>query len=213
MRLKNKMKVDVKNLKGEKTEEIELRDDVFAIEPNATVLHQYIRVYENNQRQGTSSTKTRSEVSGGGTKPWRQKGTGRARHGSIRSPIWVGGGVAHGPKPKSWRLSIPKKMKELALKSALSSRMKDGNILIIDDIKMKEPKTKDVAQALKKLKIDGKMTVVWFGECENFVKSAKNLPEVALVNAGSLGAYDVVKTPTIVFIKDAVLNVQERFKK
>lgn len=207
------MKVDVKNLKGEKIEEIDLKNDVFGIDPNPTVLHQYIRVYENNQRQGTSSTKTRSEVSGGGAKPWRQKGTGRARHGSIRSPIWSGGGVAHGPKPKSWRLSIPKKMKDIALKSALSLRMKDGKILIVDNVKMKEPKTKDIAQALKKLKVEGKMTIVWLGECENFIKSARNIVGVSLVNAGSLGAYDVIKTPVTIFLKNAVLNVQERFKK
>jgi len=207
------MKIDVYNLKGEKVEQIELRKDVFGVELNPTVLSQYIRVYENNQRQGTSSTKTRSEVSGGGVKPWRQKGTGRARHGSIRSPIWVGGGVAHGPKPKSWRLTIPQKMKEKALKSILSLRMKEKNIKIIDDPKMKSPKTRDFVEGLEKLKIEGKLTVVWLGECENFVKSARNIPGVHLVNAGSLGAYDVVKTPTTIFLKDAVLNVQERFKK
>jgi large subunit ribosomal protein L4 len=209
----NNMKIDVYNLKGEKVVQLDLRDDVFGVESNPTVLSQYIRVYENNQRQGTSSTKTRSEVSGGGTKPWRQKGTGRARHGSIRSPIWVGGGVAHGPKPKSWRLSIPQKMKEKALKSVLSLRMKEGNIKVIDDSNMKEPKTKDFAEFLKKLKIDGKVTIVWLGECENLVKSARNIPGVYLVNAGSLGAYDVIKTPSTMFLKDAILNVQERFKK
>jgi large subunit ribosomal protein L4 len=207
------MKIDVYNLKGEKIEQIELNNDVFGMEPNSTVLRQYIRVYENNQRQGTSSTKTRSEVSGGGAKPWRQKGTGRARHGSIRSPIWVGGGVAHGPKPKSWRLSIPKKMKELALKSALSSRMEEKSILVLDNVKLEKPKTKDLAKTLEKLKIDGKVTVVWLGDCDGFVKSLRNIPGVLLVNAGSLGAYDIVRTPKTLFIKDAILNVQERFKK
>jgi large subunit ribosomal protein L4 len=207
------MKVDVYNLKGEKIDQIDLRSDVFGIEPNLDVLHQYVRVYENNRRQGTSSTKTRSEVSGGGTKPWRQKGTGRARHGSIRSPIWVGGGVAHGPKPKSWRLSLPKKMRELALKSALSLRMKEKNIMVLEDPKIKEPKTKDFAQTLKKLKIDNKVSIIWSGDQESFVKSARNIPGVFLVNVCSLGAYDILKTSKIIFIKAAVGEVQERFKK
>lgn len=207
------MKIDVFNLKGEKKEEIELSNDVFGVEPNSTVLRQYIRVYESNQRQGTSSTKTRSEVSGGGAKPWRQKGTGRARHGSIRSPIWSGGGVAHGPKPKSWRLSMPKKMRENALKSVLSLRMKDKKVVVIDDVNMKAPKTKDLSKALEKLKIEGKFTLVWIGDCQNFVKSSRNLPEVSLANASALSAYDVIKTPTIVFMKDAVVSIQERFKK
>ena len=207
------MKIDVINLKGEKVEKIDLSDEVFGFEPNKEVLKQYIRVYQANQRQGTSSTKTRSEVSGGGVKPWRQKGTGRARHGSIRSPIWVGGGVAHGPKPKSWRLSLNKSIKKNALKSALSQRMSEKKIIVLDNVKIDKPSTKDLIGALKKLKVEGKTLLVWIGESENLIKSVRNIPGIFLVNAGSLGAFDVMKTQNTIFLKDAVLNVQERFSK
>jgi len=207
------MKVDVLNLKGEKIEQIDLRDDVFGFDPNPEILAQYIRVYQTNQRQGTASTKTRAEVSGGGTKPRAQKGSGRSRQGSIRSPIWVGGGVAHGPKPKEWRLSLSKSMRENALKSALSTRMKEGKIIIIDDVKIEKPKTKDFFKALEKLKVKGKTSLVWEGGCENLLKSSRNIPGIHLVNAGSLGAYDVIQTRATVFLKDAVLKVQERFSK
>ena len=209
----NKMQVDVLNLKGEKIEQIELKDSVFDFEPNMNVLTQYIRVYQMNQRQGTASTKDRSEVSGGGAKPWRQKGTGRARHGSTRSPIWVHGGIAHGPRPKSWRLSISKSLRENALKSALSLRMKEGKIIVIDGADIKEPKTKIFADALEKLKINGKVVFVWNGDQEAIVRSSRNIPEVFLVNSDSLSAYDVVKTPNVLFLKDAILKVQERFSK
>jgi len=209
----NKMQVDVLNLKGEKIEQIELKDSIFDFEPNMNVLTQYIRVYQMNQRQGTASTKDRSEVSGGGAKPWRQKGTGRARHGSTRSPIWVHGGIAHGPKPKSWKLSISKSLRENALKSALSLRMREGKIVVIDGSDIKEPKTKIFADALEKLKINGRVMFVWNGDQENIVRSSRNIPEVFLVNSDSLNAYDVVKTPTVLFLKDAVLKVQERFSK
>lgn len=207
------MKIDVLNLKGEKIEEIELKKDVFGFEPNAEVLRQYIRVYQNNQRQGTSSTKTRSEVSGGGAKPWRQKGTGRARTGSSRNPIWVGGGVAHGPKPKSWNLSLSKSLKQNALKSALSEKYKEGKIIVIDKVSIEKPNTKDFSKALDKLKVDGNVSIVWVGESENLIKSSRNLPNVTLVYAGSLGAYDVLKTPVTVFMKEAILKVQERLTK
>ncbi len=207
------MKIDVINLKGEKVEKIDLSDEVFGFKPNKEVLKQYIRVYQANQRQGTSSTKTRSEVSGGGVKPWRQKGTGRARHGSIRSPIWVGGGVAHGPKPKSWRLSLNKSTKKNALKSALSQRMSEKKIIVLDNVKIDKPSTKDLIGALKKLKVEGKTLLVWIGKSENLIKSVRNIPGIFLVNAGSLGAFDVMKTQNTIFLKDAVLNIQERFSK
>lgn len=206
------MKVKVINLKGEKIEEIELSDKVFGIEPKNEVLKQYIRVYYANQRQGNASTKTRGEVSGGGRKPWAQKGTGRARQGSIRSPIWVHGGVAHGPKPKSWRLTVSKGIKELALKSALSQRMKDKKIIILDKVKFEKPSTKEFVGALEKLKIEGKTLLVWLKKDTNLTKSARNIPGVYIANAGSLGAFDVIRSDNILFIKDAVLNVQERYK-
>jgi large subunit ribosomal protein L4 len=207
------MKIDVLNLKGEKLEQIELRDDVFGFEYNPLVLSQYVRVYQTNQRQGTSSTKTRSEVSGGGVKPRAQKGSGRARQGSTRSPIIVGGGVAHGPKPKNYTLNLNKNMKRNALKSALSMRMKEGKIVVIDNVAMEKPKTKDFFEALKKIKVSGKASLIWIGDCENFIKSARNIPEINLINVKSLGAYDVMKTKNTVFLKDAVLALQERFSK
>ena len=207
------MKIDVLNLKGEKIEEIELKNDVFGFEPNSQVMKQYIRVYQNNQRQGTSSTKTRSEVSGGGAKPWRQKGTGRARTGSSRNPIWVGGGVAHGPKPKSWNLSLSKSLKQNALKSALSEKYKEGKIIVIDKVSIEKPNTKDFSKALDKLKVEGNVSIVWVGESENLIKSSRNLPNVNLVGVGSLGAYDVLKNPVTIFMKEAILKVQERLTK
>lgn len=207
------MKIDVLNLKGEKIEEIELNKEVFGYEPNSEVVKQYVRVYRTNQRQGTSSTKTRSEVSGGGAKPWRQKGTGRARHGSNRSPIWVHGGVAHGPKAKSWSLSLPKAMKNIALKSVLSDRFKEGKILVVDKIEIDKPKTKEFSASLKKLKVDGKLLFVLSGESTNIVKSSRNLPNVSLVKVGSLGAYDALNSPSIIFMKEAILKIQERLSK
>jgi len=207
------MKVDVINLKGEKIEQIDLNDEVFGSDCNPTVLAQYIRVYKNNQRQGTSSTKTRSEVSGGGAKPRAQKGSGRSRQGSIRSPIFVGGGVAHGPKPKSYKLNLSKKLKKLALSSALSTRMREGKVIIIDGVDIKKPSTKEFSQSLKNIKVSGSLSLVWVGDDENLIKSARNIPEVNLVNVKSLGAYDVMKTKNTVFLKKAVLDFQERFSK
>lgn len=207
------MKVDVINLKGEKIEQIDLKDEIFGSDYNPTVLAQYIRVYQNNQRQGTSSTKTRSEVSGGGAKPRAQKGSGRSRQGSIRSPIFVGGGVAHGPKPKSYKSQLSKKLKNIALSSALSTRMKDGKVFVIDGIDIKKPNTKEFLQSLKKMEVVGSLSLVWIGEVENLLKSARNIPEVNLVNVKSLGAYDVIRTKNIMFLKNAVLDFQERFSK
>lgn len=207
------MKVNVFDLKGEKLEEINLSDKIFGIEPNAEVLKQYVRVYYSNQRQGTSSTKNKSEVSGGGKKPWQQKGTGRARQGSTRNPTWVHGGVAHGPKPKSWKLSLSKNMKELALKSALSQRMSEKKIVIIDKVNIEKPSTKDFIKSLEKLKITGKLLLVWSDKNENLVKSARNIPGVSLSNVGSLGAFDVMRSENAVFLKDAILKIEERYSK
>jgi len=207
------MKVNVFDLKGEKLEEINLSDKIFGIEPNAEVLKQYVRVYYSNQRQGTSSTKNKSEVSGGGKKPWQQKGTGRARQGSTRNPTWVHGGVAHGPGPKSWKISLSKNMKELALKSALSQRMSEKKIVIIDKVNIEKPNTKDFIKSLEKLKITGKLLLVWSDKNENLIKSARNIPSVSLSNVGSLGAFDVMRSETAVFLKDAILKIEERYSK
>ena len=207
------MKIKVVDLKGEKLEEIELSDKVFGINPNGGALHQYVRVYYANQRQGNSSTKTRAEVSGGGRKPWAQKGTGRSRQGSIRSPIWVHGGVAHGPKPKSWALTVSKGVRELALKSILSQKMDEKKIIVLDKVKIEKPNTKDFVKALENLKITGKTILVWLKKDDNLMKSARNIPSFYLVNAGSLGAFDVVRSDNVIFLKDAILNVEERYTK
>ncbi|NMB91430.1 50S ribosomal protein L4 [candidate division WWE3 bacterium] len=206
------MKVNVINLKGEKIEEVELNNNIFGIKPNEEVLKQYIRVYMSNQRQGTSSVKNRSEVSGGGKKPWAQKHTGRARQGSIRSPIWVHGGVAHGPKPKDWRLCISKNVKELAFKSILSQRMSEKKIMVLDKVKFDKPSTKKFAEAFKKLKVSGSSILVWLKKDEDFLKSVRNIKEITLVNASTLGAFDVIKAKNVLFMKDAVLSIEERYK-
>ena len=205
------MKVKVLNTKAEVIEEITLSDDVFGIEPNESLLAQSIRVFSINQRQGTSSTKTRAEVSGGGKKPWKQKGTGRARHGSIRSPIWVGGGIAHGPRPYKPTLKMPKKMKILAFKSALSYKFKDKKVTILDKVKFEKPSTKNLAEILKKLKIEGKVLLVWLIKDENLVKSASNITVLNTKSAGSLNTYDLLRSKNIIFLKDAVLDIEKKY--
>jgi len=205
------MKVKVLDTKAEVIEEITLSDDVFGIEPNDTLLAQYVRVFSINQRQGTSSTKTRAEVSGGGKKPWRQKGTGRARHGSIRSPIWVGGGIAHGPRPYKPSLKMPKKMRVLAFKSVLSYKFKDKQVIVLDKVKFEKPSTKTMVEILKKLKIESSALLVWFKKDENLVKSASNISSLNTKFAGSLNTYDLLKSDNIIFIKDAVLDIEKKY--
>lgn len=205
------MKVKVLDTKAEVIEEITLSNDVFGIEPNDTLLAQYVRVFSINQRQGTSSTKTRAEVSGGGKKPWRQKGTGRARHGSIRSPIWVGGGIAHGPRPYKPSLKMPKKMRVLAFKSALSYKFKDKRVIVLDKVKFEKPSTKTMVEILKKLKIESSTLLVWFKKDENLVKSASNISNLNTKFAGSLNTYDLLKSDNIIFIKDAVLDIEKKY--
>ena len=205
------MKVKVLDTKAEVIEEITLSNDVFGIEPNDTLLAQYVRVFSINQRQGTSSTKTRAEVSGGGKKPWRQKGTGRARHGSIRSPIWVGGGIAHGPRPYKPSLKMPKKMRVLAFKSALSYKFKDKQAIVLDKVKFEKPSTKNMVEILKKLKIESSALLVWFKKDENLVKSASNISTLNTKFAGSLNTYDLLKSDNIIFIKDAVLDIEKKY--
>ncbi|MFH1648376.1 MAG: 50S ribosomal protein L4 [Patescibacteria group bacterium] len=205
------MKVKVLDTKAEVIEEITLSDDVFGIEPNDTLLAQYVRVFSINQRQGTSSTKTRAEVSGGGKKPWRQKGTGRARHGSIRSPIWVGGGIAHGPRPYKPSLKMPKKMRVLAFKSVLSYKFKDKQVIVLDKVKFEKPSTKTMVEILKKLKIESTALLVWFKKDENLVKSASNILSLNTKFAGSLNTCDLLKSDNIIFIKDAVLDIEKKY--
>lgn len=208
------MKVDLYSEKGTKlTTKMELPKEIFGIKPNEAALRQYLHVYQTNKRQGTVATKTRGEVRGGGRKPWRQKGTGRARHGSIRSPIWVGGGVSHGPRPRQFSLSIPKKLANLALRSALSLKVETKGIKILRGATFKAPKTTQAVKLLEKLKFDQRVLVVIPKEDENLRLSFRNIRRVVVTTAGGINAYDVVLAKDIVFLKEAVAKLKERLGK
>ena len=204
------MKIDVLNIKGEKVEQITLSDEIFGITPNEDVLAQYLRVYMHNQRQGTSSTKDRSEVSGGGKKPWKQKGTGRARVGSSRSPLWRHGGVTHGPKPKSWNLDLNKKMRRLAILSAISSKFANNKAIVVDSVTFEAPKTKSMVEVLKNLNASKPLLVMQSID-ENTVKSGSNIKDLKITRASMLNAYDLLNAKTVIFVKDAVLGLQDKY--
>ncbi|MBO4344052.1 MAG: 50S ribosomal protein L4 [Clostridia bacterium] len=197
------------DMAGNKKGEIELKAEVFGCEVNEPVLHSVVRAYLLNQRQGTQSTKTRAEVSGGGIKPWRQKGTGRARQGSTRSPQWTHGGIAFGPKPRSWRVSINKKVKRIAMKSALSSKVADNEMAVIEDLKMDEFKTKTIVNMLKGIGAEKKALIVT-AESDKFVaESASNIPGVKTATPGTLNVYDILNCDMFVVAKDAVSVIEE----
>jgi large subunit ribosomal protein L4 len=183
---------------------VDLDQAVFGIEPNVAVMHQVVTAQLAARRAGSHSTKTRAEVRGGGAKPWRQKGTGRARHGSIRSPQWRGGGVALGPKPRSYRQKTPKKMIRLALRSALSDRAAEGKVVVIDRWQFDAPRTKAALEALEALGLDGRVLVVFGPDDVNAVLSFRNLPHVQLVDAGELNAYDVLVNDYVVFTRETL---------
>jgi large subunit ribosomal protein L4 len=178
---------------------VELADELFGVEPNGAVLHQVVTAQLAARRAGTQSTKTRGDVRGGGAKPWRQKGTGRARQGSIRSPQWRGGGVALGPKPRSYAQRTPKKMVRLALASALSERAAEGRVLVVDDWAWSTPKTKDAIAALGALGVEGRALVVLTRDDEVAWKSFRNLQEVHIITTGELNAYDVLASDWVIF--------------
>lgn len=208
------MKVNLYSEKGTKlSSKVELPKEIFGIKPNEAALRQYLRVYQANQRRGTASTKTRGEVRGGGRKPWRQKGTGRARHGSIRSPIWVGGGVAHGPKPRKFSLSIPKKAASLALKSAFSLRAKEEKIKVLQKLTFKEPKTAQAAKLLEKLELRRRVLVVTPERDVKLYRSFRNIEGAVVRTAQNLNAYDVVLAENILFLKEALGKLEERLIK
>ncbi|OGC45160.1 50S ribosomal protein L4 [candidate division WWE3 bacterium RBG_19FT_COMBO_34_6] len=189
-----------------------LEKSVFGQKPNIDLLSQYIYIHQSNQRQGTAATKTRSQVSGGGRKPWKQKGTGRARHGSIRSPIWAHGGVAHGPKPKSWKLDLPKKMKKLSMVSALSQKYSEDCITVIDNISVEKPSTVKMIQLLDNLRLnDQKVLIVLNKLDKNIVKSTNNLQNVKTVTDLNLNPYDVLETKKVLFVKDSIKKIQEKY--
>lgn len=202
-------KIDVYNVEGKKVSDVELKEEIFGIEPNEDVVHSVLVNYLANQRQGTSSTKTRTEVSGGGKKPWRQKGTGRARQGSIRAPHWVGGGVALGPKPRSFKYRVNKKERRLAIKSVLSSKVLENELVVIDTINFKEIKTKNMVNALTNLKVAGKTLIVLPEKNENVQKSARNIEGVKTSLVNTINVYDLLKYTNLVVTLDTVKKLEE----
>lgn len=204
------MRASVFSAKGAKTEsKLELPEKIFEVRPNPTVLRQYIHVYEKIQRAGNVATKTRGKVSGGGRKPWAQKGTGRARQGSVRSPIWVGGGVTFGPQPRTFAAALPEKVRDLALRSALSAKAAAGGIYVIEDPVFKEPKTSQARELLAKLKA-AKPLVVFSGEDANISRAFRNLAGVATVEVRNLNPYAVIKAREVVFFKESIGKLKER---
>mgnify|MGYP001110396771 FL=1 len=201
-------KTSVLNIKGEQVGEIELSDVLFGAEVNTEAMHTLVVNYLANQRQGTQSTKTRTEVRGGGKKPWRQKGTGRARQGSIRAPQWTGGGVALGPKPRSYRFSVNKKLRSVALKSALTSKLNDNQLIVVDSLAIETNKTKNFAEILKNLNADNAL-VITADKIENVVRSAANIPGIRTAIATSFSVYDVLKYDKLVLAQDAVAKIEE----
>ena len=201
--------VNVYNMEGKVCGEVALSDKIFAAEINNAAVHSVVRAYLLNQRQGTQSTLTRSEVRGGGKKPWRQKGTGRARQGSIRSPQWTHGGIALGPKPRSYSYTLNKKIKRLALLSALSSKVAENEIVVVDAIKMDEFKTKTIVNMLKALNVDGKALIVLDSVDKNVIKSAANIPGVKTTQVNTLNVYDILNYTKFVVVKDAVAKIEE----
>ncbi|HHY13592.1 MAG TPA: 50S ribosomal protein L4 [Thermoanaerobacterales bacterium] len=202
-------KVAMHNIEGEEVGEVMLAEDIFNVPIRTDILHQVVNMQLANRRRGTASTKTRAEVRGGGRKPWRQKGTGRARHGSIRSPLWVGGGVTFGPKPRSYKYSLPKKVRRLALKSALSSKVAGNELLILDQLPIESPKTKKMVGILNNLNIERKALIVTLNRDENLEKSARNIPGITTTIVSNLNVYDILKHDKLVLTKEALDKVEE----
>jgi len=202
-------KVTVFNVSGAQVGELELADSVFGIQPHVHVMHSAVLLQQAAERQGTHKTKGRSEVRGGGRKPWKQKGTGRARQGSIRSPQWVGGGVVFGPTPRSYGFKLPKKVRRLAIKSALSSKVIAENIIVLDQLAFAAPKTKEFANILNNLKVERKALVVTANYEDNVALSARNIPGVKFVAADGINVRDVLVYDKLIITKEAVEKVQE----
>ena len=201
-------KVEVLNMEGKKVGNIELSDEIFNVEVNEDVMHEVVLNYLANQRQGTQSTKTRSEVSGGGKKPWKQKGTGRARQGSIRATQWIKGGIALGPKPRSYKYTLNRKVKRLALKSALTTKVLENKLIVLDSLDFDEIKTKNMATVLENLKVE-KALVVLADKNLNVQASTRNIPNVKAALVNTINTYDILKYDTFVVTKDAVEKIEE----
>ena len=202
-------KVDVYNMQGKKVSDVELSAAVFGIEPNEAVVHSVLVNYLANQRQGTQSTKTRSEVSGGGRKPWRQKGTGRARQGSIRAPQWIKGGIALGPKPRSYKYTVNKKERQLAVKSVLSSKVLENELVVVDSLPLNDIKTKEMVKALSNLKVEGKALIMLPEKNEKVQKSARNIEGVKTTLVETINVYDLLKYNKLVVTEDTVKKLEE----
>ena len=188
---------------GSQVGDVELNESVFGIEPNKHVLHEAVLMQRASVRQGTHAVKNRSEVRGGGRKPWRQKGTGRARQGSIRSPQWVGGGVVFGPTPRSYKYQLPKKVRQLALKSALSSKVKEDNVVVLEELDFKAPKTKEVINMLSALDVDNKVLIVTSENDENLIRSTNNLKKVKVITVNNMNVLDLLMHDKLILTKDA----------
>ncbi len=202
-------KVDVYDIQGKKVSDVELSEAIFGIEPNEAVVHSVLVNYLANQRQGTQSTKTRSEVSGGGRKPWRQKGTGRARQGSIRAPQWIKGGIALGPKPRSYSYKINKKEKQLAIKSLLSSKVKEQELTVVDKLELAEIKTKTMVKALSDLKVEGKTLIILADKNDNVYLSSRNIEGVKAITLNMINVYDLLKYNKLVLPLETVKKLEE----
>lgn len=205
--------VNVLNMAGDVVGKVELSETVFGVEPNTVAMHAAVVNFLANRRQGTQSTKTRSEVRGGGRKPWRQKGTGHARQGSIRAPQWKHGGVALGPKPRQYRFVLNKKLRRVALFSALSSKVAEGGIIVLDQLKMDEIKTKSMIGVLKAVGAEGKALVVMPEVNLTVIKSARNIPGVKTTLTNTLNVYDILYYDNLVIVKDAVEKIEEVYAK
>ena len=202
-------KVDVYDIKGKKVSDVELAEAIFGIEPNEAIVHSVLVNYLANQRQGTQSTKTRAEVRGGGRKPWRQKGTGRARQGSIRAPQWVKGGIALGPKPRSYKYTVNKKERRLAIKSLLSSKVLEKELTVVDKLELAEIKTKTMVKALADLKVEGKTLIVLPENNKNVLMSARNIEGVKTITLNNINVFDLLKYNNLVLPLDTVKKIEE----
>jgi len=204
-------KLTVLDMSGKQVGDIELSEKVFGITPNEAVLHDAVIMQQASLRRGTHATKNRAAVRGGGRKPWRQKGTGRARHGSIRSPLWVGGGTVFGPQPRSYSYKLPKKVRRLAIQSALSSKVNDSELIVLDELKMEQPKTREMVQVLKNLGVGRKALIVADQVEENAELSARNIPGVKVLPADGLNVLDVLYHDKVILTRGAVNRIEEVF--
>jgi len=202
-------KVSIYDVDGKKLKSMDLKEEVFGIKPNNAVVHSVLVNYLSNQRQGTQSTKTRSEVRGGGKKPWRQKGTGRARQGSIRAPHWIKGGIALGPKPRSYKYRVNKKEKQLAIRSLLSAKVLENTLTVVDKFSFQEIKTKQVVNALKNLNIEGKTLIMIPEKDEILQRSARNVENVRTISVSTINVYDLLKYKNLILTVDAVKKLEE----